>query len=627
MVQGLGPELTALTNMQESARTEDCVACMGDVESILWHQIFVAVLVVVVFIAFLREWIRPDFVAMGALILCLLVGILDEEALSNVFGRSAPIIVACMFILSAALERTGLIEAMGTWFGRIAGKGEIRILMVLALIVAPLSAFINNTPVVVVFMPILLQLCRRLDLKASRFLIPLSYLSIAGGTCTLIGTSTNLLASDIAASNGLAPFSMFETAKLGVIFVAITTIYLLTLGRRLLPDRVTLSTLFESSQTREFLTQARISPDSKLIGKIVTETPLSKIRNIRIIELRRDEKRVVTPLDQFELEAGDVVVFKSRVASMVEISEEQLGLVLGLEEISTESAVLMEGIVGPESDLVGYSLRELNFRQRFGVIILAVHRRGVNLREQFEKVKLEFGDSLLVQGPAGKMAQLFEQRDFINLSEPKHTSLRRVKAPFALAAILGFMIFGSFSRQLDIPIIAFALAAVFLVLVTRAIDAKEAYGAIEWKVILMIFGMLGLGEALKITGLANVVAMGATRVFGDSSGVVTIAVVYLLAAVLTEMISNNAVATLLTPLAVVIGMQMGYDPRPFVIAVMFGSSASFSTPIGYQTNTYVYGAGGYKFSDFARTGLPLALILWITASLLIPVFWPLSPGG
>ncbi len=594
-------------------------------EPILWRQIYVAALVVLVFAAFLREWIRPDFVAMGALILCLLAGILDESALANVFGRSAPIVVACMFILSASLERTGLIEAMGSWFGKLAGKGEFRILLVLALIVAPLSAFINNTPVVVVFMPILLQLCRRLDLKASRFLIPLSFVSIAGGTCTLIGTSTNLLAADIASREGLEPFTMFETAKLGVVFVAVTSVYLLTVGRKLLPDRVTLSTLFESAQTREFLTQGRISPDSKLIGKIVTETSLSKMRKIRIIEVRRDNKRVGTPLNELEFEAGDVVVFKSHVASMMEISEEQLGLVLGLEEISTESAVLMEGIIGPDSNLVGHSLRELNFRQRFGVIIVAVHRRGVNLREQFEKVKLAFGDTLLVQGPADKMAQLFDQKDFVNLSEPAHAPLRRLKAPFALAAIIGFMVFGSFSRQLDIPIVAFALAAVFLVLVTQTIDAKEAYEAIEWKVILMIFGMLGLGEALKITGLASSVAMGATQMLGNSSGVVLIAVVYLLAAVLTEMISNNAVATLLTPLAVVIGLQMGYDPRPFVVAVMFGSSASFSTPIGYQTNTYVYGAGGYKFSDFARAGLPLAIILWIAASILIPVFWPLNP--
>lgn len=602
-----------------------------------WEQIFVASLVGVVFVAFIREWLRPDLVAMGALILCLLVGILDEDSLPGVFGRSAPIIVACMFILSAALERTGLIEAMGGWFGKVAGGSELRIIVILVLIVAPLSAFINNTPVVVVFMPILLAHCRRHDMKASRFLIPLSYISIVGGTCTLIGTSTNLLAADIYQNSNemkglvtaggdplMEPFTMFEMAKLGLVFVAITSVYMMTVGRKLLPDRVTLSTLFESSQTREFLTQGTIGADSRLIGKIVTETSLAKMRGVRIIEIRRDGDRVRTPLNELELEAGDQVVFKSRVSSMVEISEDKIGLEMGLDRMSTESAVLMEGIVGPASGLVGNTLKELNFRQRFGVIILAVHRRGVNLKERFEDVRLAFGDTLLVQGPAEKMNRLFAEKDFVNLSEPKHRPLRRTKAPFALAAILGFMIFGAFSRQLGIPIIAFALAGVFVVLASRSIDAKEAYEAIEWKVIFMIFGMLGLGEALSQSGLAAGVANVIKTAFQDSGPWILLSMIYLLAAVLTELISNNAVATLLTPLAVVIGIEMGYDPRPFVIAIMFGSSASFSTPIGYQTNTYVYGAGGYRFGDFVRAGVPLAIILWLTASFLIPQpwFWP-----
>lgn len=596
-----------------------------------WQQIFVAALVGVVFVAFVREWLRPDLVAMGALIACLLVGILDEQSLPRIFGRSAPLIVACMFVLSAALERTGLIEAMGVWFGKIAGQSEWRIIVVLAVLVAPLSAFINNTPVVVVFMPILLAHCRKYDLKASRFLIPLSYLSIVGGTCTLIGTSTNLLAADMAQgsvdANGdpiMEPFTMFEMAKLGLIFVLITGVYLLTVGRKLLPDRVTLSTLFESAQTREFLTQGMVGADSRLIGRIVTETQLAKTRGVRIIEIRRDGERVTTPLNQVALESGDQIVFKSRATGMVEINEGGLGLDLGLDRLSTESAVLMEGIIGPGSGLVGKTLKELNFRQRFGVIILAVHRRGVNLKEQFEEVRLAFGDTLLVQGPAEKMQQLFAERDFINLSEPKGRSLRPKKAPFALAAILLFMIFGALSRQLGIPIVAFALAGVFVVLASRAIDAKEAYEAIEWKVILMIFGMLGLGEALSVSGLAGEVANLLTTTFGDNAPWIMLSMIYLLAAVLTELISNNAVAVLLTPLAVVTGIKMGYDPRPFVIAIMFGSSASFSTPIGYQTNTYVYGAGGYKFSDFARAGLPLAILLWLTASFLIPSpwFWP-----
>ncbi len=590
----------------------------------IWPQIFVGALVALVFAAFIGEWLRPDLVAMGAFVLCLLTGILGEESLANVFGRSAPIIVACMFVLSAALERTGVIEALGDWFGKFAGETELRILVVLVLLVAPLSAFVNNTPVVVVFMPILLQICRRMDQKASRLLIPLSYASIAGGTCTLIGTSTNLIAADLAKAQGLEPFTMFEPAKLGIVFVAVTGLYILTLGRKLLPSRATLSTLFESSETREFLTQATVATGSRLIGKVVTETQLGRMRNLRIIEIRRRGVRVMAPLNEVTFEEGDQVVFKSRVASMMEISEEEMGLDLGLESLTRESALLMEGIVGPESRMVGQTLKELNFRQRFGVIIVAVHRRGVNLKERFEDVRLAFGDTILVQGPVEKMNQLFSERDFVNLSEPKHRGLRPRKAPFALGSLLGFMILASFSPKLGIPILAFALAAVFVVMATRSIDAKEAYDSIEWQVILMIFGMLGLGEALRATGLAETIALGAVQVFGDYPGWVMVSVLYLLAAVLTEMISNNAVATLLTPLALVIAEQMGVDARAFVIAVMFGSSASFSTPIGYQTNTYVYGAGGYRFTDFTRAGLPLAILLWIVASLLIPWMWPLG---
>ncbi len=597
----------------------------------LWQQLFVSLLVLAVFVSFVREWLRPDLVAMGALVLCMLAGILSEDALADVFGRPAPIIIACMFILSAALERTGVIEAMGSQLGKFASGSEWRILAMLVLVVAPLSAFVNNTPVVVVFMPIILQICRQHEMEASRFLIPLSYLSIAGGTCTLIGTSTNLLASDIAKKAGLSPFGMFEVAKLGILFVGITALYMFTVGRRLIPKRETLSTMFDSSQTREFLTQGVVGKESRLTGKLVTETPLATRGGVRVIQVIRQGKRLRTPLNRLRFQEGDLVIFKSPVSEMSD-----LGLDLGLDRITTKSAVLMEGIIGPDSTLVGKTLKQLNFRQRFGVLAVAVHRQGVNLRQKFEDVPLAFGDTLLVQGTVEEMNRLFAQKDFVNLSAPSHRALRRGKAPIAIAAIVLFMVFGTWAAGsaasgsdggMNIPIVAFALGAVFLVLASKTIDAKEAYDSVEWKVIFMIFGMLGLGEALRVTGVASLIGQSTTTFFGQYDGRILVAVLYLIAALLTELISNNAVAALLTPLAFVIGQEMGYDPRPFVVAVMFGSSASFSTPIGYQTNTYVYGAGGYRFTDFTRVGLPLAVLLWITASFLIPSpwFWPLEP--
>jgi di/tricarboxylate transporter len=595
------------------------------------EPIFVCILLVAVFMAFVKEWFPPDLVAMGAFVLLMISGVLPADKALLVFANPAPIIIACMFILSAALERTGTIDALGGWFEKVAGKKELRVLMVLMLVVAVMSAFVNNTPVVVVFLPIVLALARKHNLIASRLLIPLSYAAIVGGTCTIIGTSTNLIAAGIAEETGdkrLEEFGMFEMSRLGVVFVGITFVYMLLVGRKLLPQRMTLSTLFEAEEGKEFLTVAVISEGSPLTGKRISETRLSKIREFRIIEVSRGAERLEMPLNEVVFEAGDQLLVKSRVEGVIDAGE-TTGLKiggdgeLGLESLRTDSAVLMEGIIGPGSSLLGQSLKALNFRQRFGVLILAVHRRGENLRESFENVKLAFGDTLLVEGGVDRMNRLFQERDFINLSRPKGRPVRRSKVPFAIGAIVLFMVLGALKVA---PLIVLALAAVLFTMFTRCIEPNEAYQAVEWKVIFMIFGMLGMGMALESTGvvaaLSNWVKDGVAGGYGP---VVMISVIYLLAAVLTELVSNNAVAALLTPVAIGVAGALGpdIDPRPFVIAVMFGASASFSTPIGYQTNTYVYGAGGYRFSDFARAGIPLAVLLWLVASFLIPLMWKL----
>ena len=589
-----------------------------------FNQIFVCIILVVVFIAFVKEWFSPDLVAMGAFVLLLGAGILPEEKALAVFSNPAPIIVSCMFVLSAALERTGTIEALGEWFGKLAGTREMRILVILMLIVAPLSAFVNNTPVVVVFMPILLALARKHDLVASRFLIPLSYAAIVGGTCTIIGTSTNLVASGIAKEGGLEEFCMFEVSKLGVIFVGVTFFYMLFIGRKLLPDRVTLSTLFESDEGKEFLTVAIISKDSELIGKKIKDSRLGKIRNFRVIEVVRSGNKLTISIDQIVFEEGDQLLVKTRVEGVMDAGETtgiEIGVEgeLGLQSLRTDSAILIEGVIGPGSSLVGRSLKDLNFRERFGVIILAVHRRGVNLRDSFENVKLAFGDTILVEGGVERINTLSQERDFINLSQPKGRSIRRSKVPFAVGALLLFMGLASFKVA---PLIVLALGAALFTLFTRCIEPSEAYESIDWKVVFMIFGMLGLGTALQEVKVIENIAIKATDWAAILNNIhVLVAVIYLITAVLTEIISNNAVAALLTPIAITIGVALDLDPRPLVVAVMFAASASFSTPIGYQTNTYVYGAGGYKFTDFSRVGIPLALILWGLSTLLIPLMW------
>ena len=589
-----------------------------------FNQIVVCILLVLVFVAFIKEWFSPDLVAMGAFVLLLAIGVLDEKSALAVFSNPAPIIVSCMFVLSAALERTGTIEALGEWFEKLAGKKELRVLLVLMLIVAVLSAFVNNTPVVVVFMPIVLALARKHDLIASRFLIPLSYAAIVGGTCTIIGTSTNLVASGIAKESGLDEFGMFEVSKLGIVFVIVTFIYMLLIGRKLLPDRVTLSTLFDSSVGKEFLTSVIISEESELIGKKISETSLSKIRDFRILEVSRSGKKINSPLKDIIFNSGDQLLVKSRVSGVVDVggnSGIELGFEggLGLQELQTESAVLIEGVIGPGSSLVGRSIKELNFREKYDVIILALHRRGVNLRDKFEDVRLAFGDTILVEGAPDKINALSQERDFINLSQSNCRPLRRSKVPFAVGALLLFMVLAAFKVA---PLIVLALGAALLTLFSKCLEPSEAYEAIDWKVIFMIFGMLGLGTALQKVQVIQILADSLTGWALVLKNIyVLIALIYLVTAILTELISNNAVAALLTPVAISVAQAMDLDARPLVVAVMFAASASFSTPIGYQTNTYIYGAGGYKFTDFTRVGIPLTIILWVVSVVLIPLMW------
>jgi di/tricarboxylate transporter len=623
-----------------------------------WQQISLGILVLLVFLSFIREWLAPEVVAVSALVVCVLIGVLpiavsfpdpelSGEALSQalrqfnadalkVFSHPAPITVACMFILSAALERTGVIEILGHWFEKTAAKSPLQMLVVMILIVAGLSGFMNNTPVVVIFMPIILGICRRKDWKASKYLIPLSYAAIVGGTITIIGTSTNLVASGIAADYDQAlAFGMFDVTPLGLIFVLITFIYLVTVGQKLLPDRVTLAAIVNSEDSREFITRAYVSRDSPLIGQFYMDSWLRKVKKARVIDVVRDGRRVKQGLNEVIFEVGDEIIMKGRLESLIGLSEKGAGISqghpyqadeLGLEDIRTESAVMMEGILGPDSSLAGKTLKELNFRQKYGVIIVAVHRRGRNLQERFEDVKLAFGDTLLVQGPARRMQQLFDLKDFINLSAPKETPYRTKKAPFAILSILAFMFVSLLSGLgviSPVPIVLTALVSAIFVLLTGCLNSNEVYQAIEWKVLFLIFGMLGLGQALQYSGITEMIATQVVKSIGQVDPRILIALFYLLAAVLTEMVSNNAVAALLTPLGIIVSIQLGVDARPFIAAVMFGSSASFATPIGYQTNTFVYGAGGYKFGDFFRAGFPLAVILWIVASVMIPVFWPL----
>jgi len=591
------------------------------------HLIIVFALVATVFTAFLLEWASPDLVALGAMALLLVTGVLNTDETLAVFSNSAPVTIGCMFVLSAGLERTGAIDSLAHVFMRLGGKNEWRALLALALLIVPLSAMVNHLPVVVVFVPVILALARNSELKASRFLIPLSFYSILGGTCTLIGMKTNLLVNGIASRRGLAPFGMFEITPLGLIYAAIGVAYLLIFARKLLPYRESLAALIGSGMPRLFLTQAVISNTSPLLGKTIAETPLARLREAKIIEVVRDGERIETPLETLRFAAGDQLLVETPVAGVKGIKEMpgvlfQSEAELGVATTGEHEAVLMEGILGSRSTFLGKTLRDLNFRKQYGVHILAVHRQGENLREHFEDVELDFGDTLLVQGPAEGIHRLMQERDFLSLTEPTQRAFRRHKAPLAIVASGSVIVLGAFHV---LPIAALALVAAIFVVLTRCLDIEEARAAVEWRILYMILGMLALGSAMETTGAAHLIADGVTGAVGRFGPTVTLSVTYLVATILTELISNNAVAVLLTPIAFEIASTMGVDARPFAVAIMFGCAASFATPIGHQTNTYVFGAGGYRFSDFPKIGAPLNILLWIVASILIPIFWPFVP--
>jgi di/tricarboxylate transporter len=591
-----------------------------------WQIVIVLVLVAVVFFGFVRETLAPDTMAMAAAGALLVFGILDTREVLDVFSNSAPITIACMFVLSAALERTGVIESLGEAISRRRWRSPWIAMVAMALVVMVLSAFVNNTPVVVILTPVVIALARSQMVAPSRLLIPLSYASIFGGTCTLIGTSTNIIVDGVAQKQGLTGFGMFEITIPGVLMGLIGIAYLFAFGRWLLPDRETLADILPDQTRRQFLTEVLVPGRSPLVGKTLAEAGLTRKRGYYVMDVIRDRVSLDPEYGSPRLEAGDRLVLRTRAVDVMELRE-TTGVAfesadrLALEPISSHKAMTMEGIVGPFSKLVGHRIADLNLRRQYGTYILAIHRQRELLRDNFDELRLDFGDTLLLEGPPEGLKRLFDQQDLVNLTLPTERPFRREKAPLVIALVAAMMVLATLEI---LPIVALALIAATAAVALGCLDSEEAYMAIQWRILILIFGMLALGRALETTGAAMLLVQQITGVAAAAGPVAVLSVIYFLTSALTEVMSNNAAAILITPIAIGIAEQMGIDPRPFVVAVMFAASASFATPIGYQTNTFVHTAGGYRFIDFVKVGLPLNLILWVAATLIIPVFWPLS---
>ena len=591
--------------------------------------ILVMAIVVAALVAFASEKIRADLVALLIMTALVVLGIFRsdfptvEEGISG-FSNKATVTIAAMFILSAGLVKTGAINWVTGRLLHHGGDSEARLFVLLMLAVGFVSAFINNAAAVAVFIPISLTIARRQKISPSKILLPISFASIVGGTCTLIGTSTNILVSSMAAERGLGEFSMFELSKLGVIFFAVGMFYLFFYARKSLPERVGTRGLVQEYRLGNYLTSVIVNRKSALISLTPVQARIGEKYDVHILEVFRGSCRILSGIRDTHLQEGDVLLVQGSLHNILEMNSFE-GLSLRSEvkygsEDRQEEPALAEAIVAPGSHLEGRTLRDVNFRKRFRVFVLAIRKQGEVIRDHLGLIKLQAGDSLLLQGGKEFLEGLAKSPDFLAIEEK---FLPRVRGNRALCAFLiaaGVVAAAAIGLA---PILVSAVVGCILMVLTKCISLQDAYDSIDWFVIFLLAGVIPLGIAMEKTGTAEFVASSLLALTGVLGIIAIIPVFYQLATFFAGIMSHNAAVILLVPIGIASARDLGVSPVPFLMAITFAASSSLFTPFGYHTNLMVYGPGGYKFADFLKVGIPLNVILWFVASLAIPLIWPL----
>ncbi len=588
------------------------------------EMLVVLAVILVAVVLFATEKISVDLTAIIIMGILLASGIITPQEGVAGFSNSATVTVTAMFILSAALKATGAVNFLGTITSKIFKYNYFAGLTGTMAIVALLSAFINNTPVVAVFIPIMMSTAIDNKLSPSKLLIPISFASMFGGVCTLIGTSTNILVSSIASAHGQAPFGMFEFSSMGILFFVAGSAYMLLVGVRLLPRHDFNAGPVERYDLAEFMTEIVLLPEAKSVGTRLTEAPLIEDIDIDVLDVIRNGKRLLMPSMFITLRAGDVLRVRCDVKQL-QTMKDRMGIALksdrqpGTLGPAEEDLLLVEAIVAHNSALSGKTIRSAQFRTNYRANALAMRHRGRLFRKDFTDTPLMAGDALLIEVGREHYDWLKSHGDFVIVSDVETPKYRKRKIIPALLIVLGVITVSALGVA---SIMVAAIIGCVLMVLLRCITMEEAYQAIEWKVVFLLGGILSLGIALEKSGAALYLADTLIRLLGDMGPVVILAALYLLTSILTEAMSNNATAVLLAPIAIMIAESLGVSPRPFLVAVTFAASSSFMTPVGYQTNTMVYGVGEYRFSDFLKVGTPLNILFLVLATILIPLFFP-----